>query len=667
MGLRLKLILPFLSAIVLITLFSHAYLLPHLVNEEVLAKQKSEQEYLDMLGVSLTPDLLSKDLANVYATLSKIKDREGWIGLELWSENNIRIFPLSAGVQQGDILLKYKMHYHDTDLGLLQVGLDSHLIFEHIKEKYRIIEIVFIGLFGGSIFIASFIIHRFAILPIERLSETSERLAKGDFCLDLPKTGKDEVGKLVNAYKTMVDELLHREIALKAETAKKEELLDKTKSSLQVSEAELIKNKAQWGMVSQIVNSSPIATFVIDNDHRITHWNTSLEKLSGKSVMAMVGSRDAWKAFYDNERPTMADLIVNKDFDRLAELYKTKHLGGNKELNIWHAEDFFNRLANGGKWLEFSAAPIYNSDNEVIGAIETLRDVTNERVLQNELEERVLTRTQELNNSKKKLEETINLLKMTQNELIEAEKMSSLASLVGGVAHEVNTPLGICITASTHQSENRETLLEKIAEQKLKKSDLDTFLNQCSETDNILNINLKRAAELIRSFKQVAVDQNSEEERSINLKGYVQEVLTSLHPKIKKTNVEVISNIPDNINLDTFPGAISQVITNLVMNSLIHAFPDQQGQITIEADYDGDLIQLLFSDDGIGMDDLTLKKIFEPFYTTKRNSGGSGLGMHIVYNLVTHQLKGSIKCISSKGNGTQFIISFKSAMREVAE
>jgi signal transduction histidine kinase len=217
----------------------------------------------------------------------------------------------------------------------------------------------------------------------------------------------------------------------------------------------------------------------------------------------------------------------------------------------------------------------------------------------------------------------------------------------------------VCITASTHQAECRQHLSQKITEQKLKKSDLDVFLDQCSKTEEILDLNLKRAADLIRSFKQVAVDQNSEEEREINLQTYMGEILTSLRPNIKKTHVEVVSNIPANIHFKTYPGALAQIITNLVMNSLIHAFPDQTGQITIEADFDGAVVYLLFSDNGVGMSGQTVRKIFEPFYTTKRNSGGSGLGMHIVYNLVTHKLKGSIKCISQPQKGSQFVISFK--------
>lgn len=667
MGLRIKLIAPFIIAVVLIFTLSHTLFLPYLIDEELSAKKKAEHEYLNMLGLSLSADLMTKNLAKVYATLGKVKGRTDWIGLELLSDDNIRIFPLNSDVSKTSLILESPITYVGEQIGILKVSLDQENILTAVRSKYSLIEFSFIAFFTGSIVIATFLIHRFAIRPIEALSATSEKISKGDFNIHLPRGGRDEVGKLVNAYRAMVHELQRREDSLQKETKLKEDLLEQTQNSLQASEAQLMKNKAQWDMVSQIVNSSPIATFVMDNNHVITHWNSAAERITGVSVFKVLGQTEGWMAFYDRKRPLLADLIIDNDFDEIEQLYDVDKLKANRELNVWQAERFFEHLPSGAKTLRFYAAPIRNGDGEVIGAIQSVQDVSEERLLQTKLEDLVEERTNKLNSSNKKLEDTIKTLQMTQNELVEAEKMSSLGSLVGGVAHEVNTPLGVCITAATHQSECRDHLLDKMSSQSLKKSDLDNFLAQCSETDKILNINLSRAAELIRSFKQVAVDQNSEEQRRINLQSYVGEILTSLHPKTKKTNIKIVSNIPDNINLDTYPGAISQVITNLIMNSIIHAFPEKEGEITMEADFDGVLVHLLYRDNGVGMDEMTVRKIFEPFYTTKRNSGGSGLGMHIVYNLITHKLNGAIRCVSQPDKGTDFIMSFKAAMKAAAE
>ncbi|WP_417788790.1 ATP-binding protein [Terasakiella pusilla] len=659
MGLRLKLLLPLLSCAVLMMVVTHLFFLPHMIAQEVADKRKTEQEHLNILGVSVKADLLSSDIAKVYLTLREAEGRPGWLGLLLTNETGKILYPISPTDLTIANQISHEIRYNGAVIATLGVGLDEDRIVEAVKAKYLSIEMAFLALIGTSILVTALLMHHFAIRPLDMLVNASEEIAKGQRDVTFPKAGRDEIGRLVDAYKTMVLELQNREESLKKEKQIKEDLLVQAQNSLHASEAAMMKNKAQWNMVSQIVNSSPIATYVMDKNHVVTHWNTAAERLTGASVMKMIGQTSVWKAFYKSERPVLADLIIDKAYDQIEHYYGASRLKGSADRNVWEAESHFDSLPSGPKTMKFYAAAIQNGDGEVIGAIQSIQDVTEERELQSKLEERVDERTHKLNMANKKLEDTIDLLKLTQDELIEAEKMSSLASLVGGVAHEVNTPLGVCITASTHQAECRQHLSQKITEQKLKKSDLDVFLDQCSKTEEILDLNLKRAAGLIRSFKQVAVDQNSEEEREIDLQTYIGEILTSLHPNIKKTQVEVVSNIPANIHFKTYPGSLAQIITNLVMNSLIHAFPDQTGQITIEADFDGAVVYLLFSDNGVGMSGQTVRKIFEPFYTTKRNSGGSGLGMHIVYNLVTHKLKGSIKCISQPQKGSQFVISFK--------
>jgi PAS domain S-box-containing protein len=257
----------------------------------------------------------------------------------------------------------------------------------------------------------------------------------------------------------------------------------------------------------------------------------------------------------------------------------------------------------------------------------------------------------------KELERNVQDLRDMQQQLVEAEKMASLGGLVAGIAHEINTPLGISVTSATSMHEELDNLKKEFEQGSLKRSQLDGFFGQAGQACNILHNNLKRASELVNSFKQVAVDQTVDEVRSINLDSYCHEVLTSLGPKLKHSPVKVITECDSLIELETHPGAIYQVISNLIINSLIHAYDDgQEGSIRISGALDGDEIVIDFQDDGKGIEPDALKRIFEPFYTTRRGQGGSGLGLSIVYNIVTATLRGAIKVESTPGQGTHFRI-----------
>jgi PAS domain S-box-containing protein len=258
-----------------------------------------------------------------------------------------------------------------------------------------------------------------------------------------------------------------------------------------------------------------------------------------------------------------------------------------------------------------------------------------------------------------KLHHTLDELRQTQDVLVQSEKMASLGGLVAGVAHEINTPVGIGVTASSHLSEAVGNLRRSFAGGTLKKSELEASFETIDQASEMISTNLRRAAELIGSFKQVAVDQSSEEKREFQVGEYLDEIILSLHPKIKQTKHRVSVDCDSSLLVNSYPGAISQIITNLVMNSLIHAYDDgDEGSIRISALDNGDHITLKYFDDGKGMDTESLKKIFDPFFTTKRGSGGSGLGMNILYNLVTQTLGGTVVCDSQPGEGTTFTITF---------
>ena len=272
--------------------------------------------------------------------------------------------------------------------------------------------------------------------------------------------------------------------------------------------------------------------------------------------------------------------------------------------------------------------------------------------LYNNLEIKVQERTAELS-------QALQNLKDTQKQLVESEKMASLGSLVAGVAHEINTPVGTCITVASTLNEETQAFAEAIANGQLKRSVLNNYIETCTECTQLIGSNLKRAGELIGSFKQVAVDRTHLEMRTFAIKPYLEEVLTSLMPNIRQQGHEVSVEGDENIQLKTYPGALAQIVTNLTNNSLVHAYPDgQSGQLNwrIELKEEEKLI-IEYEDDGCGIAKAELEKIFEPFYTTARNQGRTGLGLHIVYNLVTQKLLGTIWVQSQVGQGVKYTLS----------
>lgn len=249
-------------------------------------------------------------------------------------------------------------------------------------------------------------------------------------------------------------------------------------------------------------------------------------------------------------------------------------------------------------------------------------------------------------------------LQTTQTQLLAAEKMASLGRLVAGLAHEINTPIGIAVTAASIWEDRTNELWQLYRNGQMKRTDLEEFLQTLTESGKLLANNLNRAAELIQSFKQVAVDQSSEAARTINLKAYISDVLNSLRPELKRTKLTVVITGAEELVLQSYPGALSQIITNLVLNSMIHAYtPEAVGCLRIAIQRQADKVCIQYADDGAGILPEHHHKIFEPFFTTRRGQGGSGLGLHIVYNLVTQKLGGTITFQSQVGSGTTFTIA----------
>jgi C4-dicarboxylate-specific signal transduction histidine kinase len=261
------------------------------------------------------------------------------------------------------------------------------------------------------------------------------------------------------------------------------------------------------------------------------------------------------------------------------------------------------------------------------------------------------------------LETAMLRLREAQAQLVQSEKLASLGGLVAGVAHEINTPIGVSVTAASTLENRTQRMRDDYAAGKLTRPELERYAEVAIEASAIILKNLQRAADLIHSFKQVAVDQSSGERRRFGLRAYIDEVLLSLAPRLKKTPHRIEIDCDEKLGVDTLPGALAQILTNLVSNSLLHAFPDgRPGVIRIQAGIERGQVHLRFSDDGVGVPPENVPRIFDPFFTTRRGLGGSGLGLHIVYNLATQMLRGSIRVESQPGAGTDFHLRFPATL-----
>ena len=259
--------------------------------------------------------------------------------------------------------------------------------------------------------------------------------------------------------------------------------------------------------------------------------------------------------------------------------------------------------------------------------------------------------------AKDSAEKALDELRLTQRSLVEAEKLAALGGLVAGVAHEVNNPVGISLTVASSLGERCQDFEREVKSDSLRRSKLNEFISDVSEAARQLNRNLERAADLIRSFKQVAVDRTHSDCRKFDVREVVEQIVLSLRPSLntKRVDLEILGE--GSVYIESDPGALGQVLTNLVLNSATHAFPgDIGGRITIAISARAGSVRIEFSDDGVGMTGEVLRKAFEPFFTTRRGQGGTGLGLHIVYNVVTARLGGTISVSSTPGLGTRFII-----------
>ncbi|MBU6464104.1 MAG: PAS domain S-box protein [Bradyrhizobium sp.] len=309
----------------------------------------------------------------------------------------------------------------------------------------------------------------------------------------------------------------------------------------------------------------------------------------------------------------------------------------------FYEEEYMDSAGNVRQWL-VNKLPLLDAEGEIESIVTVALDIDERK--RGELEMR---------KAKDAAEAALRNLRDTQNSLIEAEKLAALGRLVAGVAHEVNNPIGISLTVASSLERKTATFTDEVERGDLRRSRLNEFLQTSRDASSQLVANLNRAAELIQSFKQVAADRNYSDQRTFDLSDLTEQVVMSLRPGLRKHHLTLTVDCQPNLTMNSYPGPYGQVLTNLFLNSMAHAFPDgRPGTVDIQArEFSKDNVEILFSDNGCGMSLDVRRRAFDPFFTTRRDQGGTGLGLHIVYSIVTSRLGGRLDLDSEPGKGTR--------------
>lgn len=472
--------------------------------------------------------------------------------------------------------------------------------------------------------------------------------------------------------------LLRRQVAIKTEELENElklristqkELMEKNRQITEINNELEITRKE----LSSLIDLVPYHIFAKDRSGSYSLVNQSFLDFFGLKKEDVIGRRDG--DIFESQSAAFLDAL-SKGHDDVYEDHRPVVID---EIDMWD---------NGGERhrMRMKKIPYFIWNLKQWGMLGVTIDITDLKNvefmledLNEKLEAKVERRTYLLNETNRELELSMYKLQMkqsqleeannlledslislrdTQNQLIESEKLAALGRLVAGVSHEINTPLGIGITAISYLEKECCDICDAMDAQTLTKREMNDFLSSLQTTTKLVLTNLKNAANLVNKFKQIAVDQSTEELREFDLKEYLDGIIQSLSPQLKHTNFTFSLHCPEGITVLSYPSIVTQIITNLVMNSLSHGFEGlDQGEMVLEvSNLENNMLLLHYYDNGLGISDEHIEKIFEPFFTTKRGKGGIGLGLNIVYNLITRTLNGSVEVRSEKGEGTHFYI-----------
>ncbi len=400
--------------------------------------------------------------------------------------------------------------------------------------------------------------------------------------------------------------------------------------------------------VMQILNASPLPISVADRaGGSYLNVNPAWERDFGYDKESVLGKTSIDLGFWKDMQQRQAWIDRFAADGRISGHEVTFRMQDGAERIFWLSSERF---------LYGEQDCVLTMSVDVTDRIQMERDLKD---LNATLELRVSTRTLELDETNAHLRQAMESLQQTQHELIQSEKLAALGSLVAGVAHELNTPLGNALLSASTLSDRVQNMSNALSSGAVKKSSLNTFLVDMAQGADLTQRSLQRAVELISSFKQVAVDQASERHRTFDLAQTVKEVTDTLRLNFKNQHVQLLISIAPGISLKSFPGPLGQVVMNLVNNALLHAFDSRGGTIHIDATHwpAESLVQLCVRDDGVGIAEENVALIFNPFFTTRLGRGGSGLGLAVSHRIITKILGGKIQVVSELGKGTRFDIT----------
>lgn len=544
------------------------------------------------------------------------------------------------GNEEDNMVVDHDILFNEAFVGRLRLGMNSSRVSYVKKGAFQVVCIMMIGLVIALLFTIKSIVQRILHSSLQRVQEGIRTIADGNYDHRIAPSRYGDVEMIIREINSMAHFISNRTLQLQREISERK----RTEVALTESRRKLM----------TLMQSLPGMAYRCLNDSRFTM------KFVSQGVVALTGYTA--EQLVDNRVIDYKQIIHPDD---LQGVYDTVE-GGLKENRAFEMEYRIVTATGETKWVWEAGVGIINVFGEVQALEGFIMDVDSRRLaeeklkqLNEELELRVRERTADLVVTNNALTQSLKLIKETQSRLVESEKLAALGGMVAGMAHEINNPLGISVTAASFLDQKIGDMSRRVHDGSINKIDQEVLdvLGNIQESSRIILTNLRRASELVTGFKRVASDQSHEEKRTFHFKSYLDEILLSLRPELKKTDVKVEIDVPDSLFMDSYPGVFSQIITNLILNSIRHGYDENlSGTIIIKIRQSFRNLVLTYSDDGRGISRENMAKIYDPFFTTKRGKGGSGLGLHIIFNLVNNTLNGEISCESREGEGTQFVI-----------
>jgi len=630
------------AAVVGLLIWNSLRLMDHAVRKNA---ERVAQEYAVTLNLSLSPYATRGRLRELNAYLGEmladpgdsfvryivVLDQDGHTIIEAGARNVV----LPAALRQGGgnafkgvrtlidgatLHARAPLLLQDNLVGTVNFGLSTNDL-EQARDEVML-QGGAISLFGLALGVLLFYAFTHGIgRRLQALTGQSTQIALGDYNQALPVQGNDEIAVFAQSINAMSAALRERV------------------AQLERSELRLVESEARF---KTLFDMAPLPLTVSDRDGRIVAANRAVLATFGEAARELVGKRsdevDFWASPIERDRIWNMYVADGAVHGAIAGVLLPD--GSVGSVAIWSS----SLVLDGRPAIIWALLDL----TEELNAKRELKD------LNVSLESRVRERSAALERANSDLSAALDSLQRTQHELLAAEKMASLGSLVAGIAHELNTPIGNSLLASTALRDRVTEFDRHVAAGALRRSELTAHLEEVRMASNLIAGSLHKAAELIASFKQIAVDQTNDQRREFDLLAAVHDTVATYMPRLRQAGCEVVLQIPDGLKFDSYPGGLYQILNNLINNTLKHAFEHRQdGVITISGEDEGDgIVQLMFTDDGAGMGEEVLRHVFDPFFTTKMGQGGTGLGMNIVYNIVTGALGGRITIESAPGVGT---------------